>query len=147
MKRSRSRLYYYYYYYYDVGRRRDDGSNLSSPSTNKSTTPLNRKITNLVDIKPNKPTTLPTFSPVQLVNSSFKTSTPSSAKACLHLFLQRLIDDIPNFFSDYFTEKIRTIRNSFPLPNPTDCQVTYLPSRHVMTGGQTTKLPTYHLGT
>ena len=28
-------------------------------------------------------------------------------------------DDLPNVFSDYFTEKIRTIRNNFPPPNPT----------------------------
>ena len=30
-------------------------------------------------------------------------------------------DDLPNVFSDYFTEKIRTIRNNFPPPNPTAC--------------------------
>ena len=30
-------------------------------------------------------------------------------------------DDLPNVFSDYFTEKIRTIRSSFPPPNPTAC--------------------------
>ena len=29
--------------------------------------------------------------------------------------------DLPNVFSDYFTEKIRTIRNNFPPPNPTAC--------------------------
>ena len=28
-------------------------------------------------------------------------------------------DDFPNVFSDYFTEKIRTIKNNFPPPNPT----------------------------
>ena len=28
-------------------------------------------------------------------------------------------DHLPNVFSDYFTEKIRTIRNSFPPPSPT----------------------------
>ena len=37
-----------------------------------------------------KPTTLPRFSLAQHVNSSFKSSTPSSAKTILHLFLQRL---------------------------------------------------------
>ena len=30
-------------------------------------------------------------------------------------------DDLPNVFSDYFTEKIRTIRNNFPPPDPTAC--------------------------
>ena len=30
-------------------------------------------------------------------------------------------DDLPNLFSDYFIEKIRTIRNNFPPPNPTAC--------------------------
>ena len=30
-------------------------------------------------------------------------------------------DDFLNVFSDYFTEKIRTIRNNFPPPNPTVC--------------------------
>ena len=30
-------------------------------------------------------------------------------------------DDLPNVFSDYFTEKIRTIRNNCPPPNPTAC--------------------------
>ena len=30
-------------------------------------------------------------------------------------------DDLPNVFSDYFTEKIRTIRNTFPPPSPTAC--------------------------
>ncbi|WP_419591906.1 hypothetical protein, partial [Thiolapillus sp.] len=28
-------------------------------------------------------------------------------------------DDLPTVFSEYFTEKIRTIRNNFPPPNPT----------------------------
>ena len=27
-------------------------------------------------------------------------------------------DDLPTVFSEYFTEKIRTIRNNFPPPNP-----------------------------
>ena len=30
-------------------------------------------------------------------------------------------DDLPNVFSDYFTEKIGTIRNNFPLPNIAAC--------------------------
>ena len=30
-------------------------------------------------------------------------------------------DDLPNVFSDYLTEKICTIRNNFPPPNPTAC--------------------------
>ena len=30
-------------------------------------------------------------------------------------------DDLPNVFSDYFNEKIHTIRNNFPPPNPTAC--------------------------
>ena len=33
-------------------------------------------------------------------------------------------DDLPNVFSDYFTEKIRSIRNFFPPPNPTACPAT-----------------------
>ena len=35
--------------------------------------------------------------------------------------LPSVFDDLPNSFSGYFTEKIHTIRNSFPPPNPTAC--------------------------
>ena len=48
----------------------------------------------------------------QFVNSSFKTSSsplPSMFDS----------DDLPNVFSDYFTEKFRTIRNNVPPPNAT----------------------------
>ena len=40
----------------------------------------------------------------------------------LRLFLQRLTTSwMESFNSDYFIEKIRTIRNNFPPPNPTAC--------------------------
>ena len=70
---------------------------------------------------------------IEYINSSFKTSTPSSAKAELHLFLQHLTDDFPIVFSDYFTEKIRTIRNNFPPPNPTACPDTSFTGNPLLT--------------
>ena len=41
-------------------------------------------------------------------------------------------DDLPNAFSDYFTEKIRTIRN-FPPPNPTACPDTSFAGNPLLT--------------
>ena len=42
-------------------------------------------------------------------------------------------DDLPNVFSDYFTEKIRTIRNNFPPPNPTACPDTSFAGNPLLT--------------
>ena len=42
-------------------------------------------------------------------------------------------DDLPNVFSDYFTEKIRTIRNNFPPPNPTACPDTSFAENPLLT--------------
>ena len=42
-------------------------------------------------------------------------------------------DDLPNVFSDYFTEKIRTIRSSFPPPNPTACHDTSFAGNPLLT--------------
>ena len=42
-------------------------------------------------------------------------------------------DDLPKVFSDYFTEKIRTIRNSFPPPNPTACPDTSFAGNPLLT--------------
>ena len=42
-------------------------------------------------------------------------------------------DDLPNVFSDYFTEKIHTIRNNFPLPNPTACPGTSFAGNPLLT--------------
>ena len=39
-------------------------------------------------------------------------------------------DDLPNVFSDYFTVKIRTIRNNFPPPIPTACPDTSFAGNH-----------------
>ena len=65
-------------------------------------------------------TTLLRFSLAQPINSSFKTSTPSSAKADIQLFLQHLT--LTTFrMSFLITEKIRTIRKKIPPPNPTAC--------------------------
>ena len=41
--------------------------------------------------------------------------------------------DLPNVFSDYFTEKIRTIRNNFPPPNPTACPDTSFAGNPLLT--------------
>ena len=42
-------------------------------------------------------------------------------------------DDLPNVFSDYFTEKIRSIRNNFPSPNPTACPDTSFAGNPLLT--------------
>ena len=42
-------------------------------------------------------------------------------------------DDLPNVFSDYFAEKIRTIRNNFPPPNPTACPDTSFAGNPLLT--------------
>ena len=42
-------------------------------------------------------------------------------------------DDLPNVFSDYFTEKICTIRNNFPPPNPTACPDTSFAGNPLLT--------------
>ena len=42
-------------------------------------------------------------------------------------------DDLPNVFSDYFTEKIRTIKNNFPPPNPTACPDTAFAGNPLLT--------------
>ena len=42
-------------------------------------------------------------------------------------------DGLPNVFSDYFTEKIRTIRNNFPPPNPTACPDTSFAGNPLLT--------------
>ena len=42
-------------------------------------------------------------------------------------------DALPNVFSDYFTEKFRTIRNYFPLPNPTACPDTSFAGNPLLT--------------
>ena len=42
-------------------------------------------------------------------------------------------DDLLNVFSDYFTEKIRTIRNNFPPPNPTACPDTSFTGNPLLT--------------
>ena len=42
-------------------------------------------------------------------------------------------DDLPNVFSDYFTEKIRTVRNNFPPPNPTACPDTSFAGNPLLT--------------
>ena len=42
-------------------------------------------------------------------------------------------DDLPNVFSDYFTEKIRTIRHNFPPPNPTVCPDTAFAGNPLLT--------------
>ena len=42
-------------------------------------------------------------------------------------------DDLLNVFSDYFTEKIRTIRNNFPPPNPTACPDTSFAGNPLLT--------------
>ena len=44
-----------------------------------------------------------------------------------------LTDDLPNVFSDYFAEKIRTIRNNFPPPNPTACPDTFFAGNPLLT--------------
>ena len=62
-----------------VGRQRDVGSNLNSPSIKKFTIPLNRKLQTLVD-KAKKTFFLQRSSQAPLVNTSFKISSPCSAK-------------------------------------------------------------------
>ena len=47
-------------------------------------------------------------------------------------------DDLPNVFSDYFTEKIRTIRNNFPPPNPTACPDTSFAGNPLLTSESVT---------
>ena len=42
-------------------------------------------------------------------------------------------DDLPKVFLDYFTEKIRTIRNNVPPPNPTACPDTNFTGNHLLT--------------
>ena len=42
-------------------------------------------------------------------------------------------DDLPNVFSDYFTEKIRTIRNNLPPPNPSACPDTSFAGNPLLT--------------
>ena len=42
-------------------------------------------------------------------------------------------DDLPNVFSDYFTEKIRTIRKIFPPPNPAACPGTSFAGNPLLT--------------
>ena len=42
-------------------------------------------------------------------------------------------DDLPNVFSGYFTEKIRTIRNNLPPPNPTACPHTSFAGNPLLT--------------
>jgi len=42
-------------------------------------------------------------------------------------------DDLPNVFSDYITEKICTIRNNFPKPNPTACPDTSVAGNPLLT--------------
>ena len=42
-------------------------------------------------------------------------------------------DDLPNVFSDYFTEKIHTFRNNFPPPNPTACPDTSFAGNPLLT--------------
>ena len=42
-------------------------------------------------------------------------------------------DDLPNVFSDYFTEKIRSIRKNFPPPNPTACPDTSFAGNPLLT--------------
>ena len=42
-------------------------------------------------------------------------------------------EDLRNVFSDYFTEKIRSIRNNFPPPNPTACPDTSFAGNTLLT--------------
>ena len=42
-------------------------------------------------------------------------------------------DDLPNVFSDYFTEKIRNVRNNCPPPNPTACPDTSFAGNPLLT--------------
>ena len=42
-------------------------------------------------------------------------------------------EDLRNVFSDYFTEKIRSIRNNFPPPNPTACPDTSFAGNPLLT--------------
>ena len=44
-----------------------------------------------------------------------------------------MCDDFQNVFSDYFTEKIRTIRNNFPPPNPAACPDTSFTENPLLT--------------
>ena len=71
---------------------------------------------------PNKPTTLLRFSLAQPVIQLFQhvnTILGKSRSSPLPSTFDS--DDLRNVFYDYFTEKIRTIKNNFPPPNPIAC--------------------------
>ena len=79
------------------------------------------------------------FSLAQPVNSSFKTSTPPLGKSSSSPLPSTFdSEDLPNVFSDYFTEKIRTIRNNFPPPNPIACHDTSFAGNILLTFGLVT---------
>ena len=101
-----------------VGRRRDEGSNLSSPSTNRYTTPIKQIVTNLVDKSKQAycSAKIQSSTTCKQLFQNFNTILGKSRSSPLPSTFDS--DDLPNVFSDYFTEKIRTIRNNFPPPKP-----------------------------
>ena len=89
-----------------------------------------------MQIKPNKPTTLPRFSLAQPVSSSFKTSTPFWAEIVLSSLPSAFdSDDLPNVcvFSRLLHRENPHQQKQFPSPNSTACPDTSFSGKPLLT--------------
>ena len=116
-----------------ISRRRDDGSNLSSPSTKQIYDSIKQIVTNLVDKAKQAyySAKIQSGTTCKQLFQNFNTILGKSRSSPLPSTFDS--DDLPNVFSDYFTEKIRTIRNNFPPPNLTACPDTSFAGNPLLT--------------